>query len=584
MGTRLNRGWVPHDEGSLGQSADRVAAGQLPHRDYDEIYTGGLAYVDALAFRVFGENLVSPRIVVFLVFLLWVPAVFYVVSRLLGPWGSGGVTLLAVSWSLPNYAAAMPSWFNLFLATFGAAALLRFIETDRRRWLFAAGLMAGLSCLVKIIGIYLFAGALLALVAYEQRISAGERRGRAFSGFVTLALAAFGGALWSLVRNRAGASEVASFVLPGVLVAGYLVWSEWSMPRDRFAVRLRRFSHLLGPLFTGLAIPVVLFALPYIWSNALPDLWRGVFVAPTRRFAFATTELPRLGTLTTILVPAGLVLVPPLLGKRVQWWVGGLALLLLPYILWQGHTARGYRETWLSMRWLIPATVLAGVVLLIVRRTTLPEGRRLGVLVLLAVAATCGLVQFPYSSPIYFLYAAPLGALAAAAVVAAWPGTPGLPAAVTLAFYVLFAVRWIHPGFIYDMGLHFSRDGQTAPLALTRGGILVTPDDSATYSQLVAEVETHAGGSRVYATPDCPEVNFLTGTRNPTRTIFDFLDDPVGRTPRILSQLDSDRVKVVVLNSRPGFSGPVPNDLAAALAVRYPHAESIGRFEVRWRE
>src|SRR5262249_49783258 len=80
------------------------------------------------------------------------------------------------------------------------------------------------------------------------------------------------------------------------------------------------------------------------------------------------------------------------------------------------------------------------------------------VLTVLAVTAVCSLVQFPYSSPIYFLYAAPLGALAAAAVVAVLPGAPGLPAAATLAFYVLFAVKWIHPGFIYDMGLHYSHD------------------------------------------------------------------------------------------------------------------------------
>lgn len=179
VGTRLTRGWVPHDEGALGQSADRVAAGQLPHRDYDEIYTGGLAYLDALAFRVFGENLVSPRIALFLVFLLWVPAVFYIASRFLGPWGSGGLTLLAVSWSLPNYAAAMPSWFNLFFATFGAAALLRFAETDRRGWLFTAGLSAGLSCVIKIIGIYFLAGALLAVVGFEQRSAATDRPGGA---------------------------------------------------------------------------------------------------------------------------------------------------------------------------------------------------------------------------------------------------------------------------------------------------------------------------------------------------------------------------------------------------------------------
>ncbi len=35
LGSRLTRGWVPHDEGTLAESAVRVQAGELPHRDYD---------------------------------------------------------------------------------------------------------------------------------------------------------------------------------------------------------------------------------------------------------------------------------------------------------------------------------------------------------------------------------------------------------------------------------------------------------------------------------------------------------------------------------------------------------------------
>lgn len=362
------------------------------------------------------------------------------------------------------------------------------------------------------------------------------------------------------------------------------MWAEWSVPRDRLLERLRRLSDLVGPLLAGVALPIVIFALPYILRDALPDLWRGVFVTPTRRFAFATTELPRLGTLTAVLVPAAVLILPPLLGKRVQWWVGGVALALLPYILWQGHTARGYRETWFSMRWLIPAAVLGGVALLYARRGAIPEERRRQVLALLAVAATCGLVQFPYSSPIYFLYAAPLGALAAAAVVTTVPGAPGLPAAATLAFYLLFAVRWINPGFIYDMGLHYSRDTQTVLLAVDRGGLLVNAQDVDVYSRLVATVRSQARGPWVYATPDCPEVPYLTGLRNPTRTLFDFFDDPAGRTARILSLLDRDSVRVAVINLTPGFSGPPPSDLEAGLERRFPNRITIGHFDVRWRE
>ena len=62
VGVHIGRGWVPADDGTLSQSALRVLHGQLPHRDFGEIYTGGLSFIHALAFRAFGVNLMSLRI------------------------------------------------------------------------------------------------------------------------------------------------------------------------------------------------------------------------------------------------------------------------------------------------------------------------------------------------------------------------------------------------------------------------------------------------------------------------------------------------------------------------------------------
>ena len=159
----LAQGWIPFDDGTVGQSAERILLGQLPHRDFDELYTGGLAWVNAAAFRLLGTSLWTTRLVLFVVFIAWVPAVYYSASRLARPLAAGGITLLAVAWSLPNYIAAMASWYCLFLATFGLAALFRYLEDDRDRWLVLAGLAGGLSFLVKIVGLYYVAGVLLFL-------------------------------------------------------------------------------------------------------------------------------------------------------------------------------------------------------------------------------------------------------------------------------------------------------------------------------------------------------------------------------------------------------------------------------------
>ena len=57
----LDRGWTPHDDGMLGQTAERIRLGQLPHRDFEELYTGALGLWHALAQRVFGTTMMAPR-------------------------------------------------------------------------------------------------------------------------------------------------------------------------------------------------------------------------------------------------------------------------------------------------------------------------------------------------------------------------------------------------------------------------------------------------------------------------------------------------------------------------------------------
>jgi hypothetical protein len=69
------------------------------------------------------------RWVLFVFFLSWVPAVFAIAREFCAPWPAAGITVLSVLWSVPNYPAAMPSWYCLFFATFGVLALLRYLCT-----------------------------------------------------------------------------------------------------------------------------------------------------------------------------------------------------------------------------------------------------------------------------------------------------------------------------------------------------------------------------------------------------------------------------------------------------------------------
>jgi hypothetical protein len=134
------------------------------------------------------------------------------------------------------------------------------------------------------------------------------------------------------------------------------------------------------------------------------------------------------------------------------------------------------------------------------------------------------------------------------------------------------------------MGFDYLPDDQTEVLVLDRGGIRVNARTKQQYEQLVATLRRQASNGFTYATPDCPEVYFLAGLTNPTRTIFEFLNDSPDRTARVLEALDRHQVRAVVLNREPQFSGAPPLELRTALAERFPHAVVIGKFEVRWTE
>ena len=152
---RLNQGWFSHDDGSLAQSAERILAGELPHRDFAELYTGLLSFLNAAVFAAFGHNIINLRIPLLVLFLAFAGVYFALARRLVRPIWAYAATLFAVVWSVPVYPAPLPSWYGLFLATFALYAMVRFVESGNRGWLVAAGVCTGVSIAVKIVGVYL---------------------------------------------------------------------------------------------------------------------------------------------------------------------------------------------------------------------------------------------------------------------------------------------------------------------------------------------------------------------------------------------------------------------------------------------
>ena len=586
----LDRGWVPHDEGAIAQSAQRTLAGQLPHRDFNELYTGGLSYLNAASFRLFGENLLAPRIVLYLFFLAWLPVVYQVARRFSTAAGAAALTLLAAVWSVPNYSAALPSWYNLFFATFGLAAVLRFLDTSDRRWLFVAGICCGVSFLFKLSGIYFAAGVVLFLVFLEQDWGRDDPRGQrpqagVYSAFVVFGMSAFVVGIMLILRHHGRAVVLVEYLVPALALACLCVLREFAGVPGRPARRFSTFFRLLLPFALGAVLPILLFLIPYIRAGALQDFIAGVFILPGRRLDFASRQPVgfSLHMILTTVVVTGLMAAAYRNRLRALWVQLAVAVLLVTAFILSKTHPKVFVSLWAPLLLLIPLSTLAAVWILMNPRV--PPLSRRQVMLLVSVTATCTLIQFPFSARIYFCYIAPLLALSLGALFSV-PARVSRPVlGMLLAFYFAFAVFRVTPSFLHAMAYFYQPDPETEPLRLPRaGGLRIDRPRAIEYERLIPEIQAHAGpGEYIYAGPDCPEVYFLAGKRNPTRTMFEFLEDPGEQTARVLRAIDTHQVEAVVVYSSPEFSRPLPPELLAALREHFPQAERIGQFEVRWR-
>lgn len=592
VGWHLFRGWMPYDDGMLGQTAERVIHGELPHRDFDDVYTGGLAFLNAAAFQLFGTALSSLRLPLFAMFVAWVPTVNYVASRLVRPAAAAAVTLLAVIWSLPNYTAAMPSWYNLFLATFGVAALFRHLEDGNRRWLFAAGAAGGLSLLIKVIGLYYVAGVLLFLVFRAHALARASepkdaRRGNAYALFVSVALSLFLASLLVIVRREAHAPELVQFVLPAALLALLLARDEWMLPAGPSAARFRQLARLLGPFVAGIALPVALFLIPYALSGSIPALLHGVFVLPMKRFGFAVVNALPLWTMLACIPLGVLAVVTRLHHERARRWTAiVLAPALMAILVLSVMTMPAHHAVWYSVQNLLPILAVTGVVVLWRERAADLEHPllRQQLVALLSVTALCSLVQFPFFVPIYFCYVAPLVVLTAVVLFRYLRTSARAVPAMLLGFYALFGILEVNTATLYTMGAFYSTYLPTRQLRLVRGGIEVPTPHADVYERVIPLLRARARGGYTWASPDSPEIYFLSGLRNPTRTLYDFFDDTTDHTARILRTLERHGVTAIVMNHQAPFSPQFSDDMVDSLEARYPHSMNVANFHLRWRE
>ena len=278
-----------------------------------------------------------------------------------------------------------------------------------------------------------------------------------------------------------------------------------------------------------------------------------MFIAPQQRLSAASAELPPWLTVLP-LVPYALILVAGGLARRIRFGQAAIVVFVawLVFLLASSRRPEAYQMLWNLGRHLNTAAVVAGVLLLARGATSMAPNTRGQLLLVVAVAAFGSLIEFPFAVAIYFCYTAPLVALTVNAVVGSERSAPRLPHLAVAAVLTIFAVARLNTGFIFNLGQQSDRY-QVVPSKMRRIGLRVTADDRFVYQKLLGLILSHGAGRYVYAAPDCPEVYFISGMANPTRTFYETFDQRPMTAAAVLKLIEEHGITVVVINTHAGI-------------------------------
>lgn len=566
LSLHLFQNWVSFVEGQLGLSAELVRHGQWPHRDFNDVYSGGLALLDAGAQRLFGDDLLALRIPLAIATILWIAVLAACLRRFVPPAAAAGLALVGYLWGPPLYTAAMPTWYLLFFATGAAWCLLKWNESEDPRWWGAAGACIGLALFFKINALFLLAGAGCVLLTDDRH------RGGLLGGTLVLlgvlgAVVVVGSGWWWPFAARL----LVPLVIVAVVAIAHAARAQRAAPGA-----LRPMLVAGGWLALGVAAIVVPWFLVYLLGGGFDRLLEGLFILPFKRPANAAL-LPQSFQLLDLLPIVALPLVLGIRWPRVWGWFVAAAIVALTCYAVDAaglHAAVTVRFVWRVVRgW----GILAPLAVAAVRwRERGPRARP--ILIVGWVAVWCALWQYPFAAPNYLAYVAPLLLLAGVAAASRYASRPvGAAVAVSLALWTV-AINHGQPLSL----LGYSRATPPPPLMpldVPHGGGLLIPAYDAGVMHATVDLLQRWKVRSIVAGPDAPAVYYFGGFPTPDREMYEFL------APRWSATVLAERIRAhdpdaVVLNAGASFS-PIPVDSVPLLLGRVALADTtIGPFRL----
>lgn len=272
------------DEGFLYGLAERVLAGEIPHRDFREIYGPGSHWLTAAFLKLAGGRIVGVRMLIAIVKAIAV-ALSYWIGRSVAtrPIALGGTILAIAFWGRAAWKLDTPyaSIYTLVLALGAVAVLIDALRRDDPGRFAMAGVCAGSAVLFKqSIGVMVLYGSGLAVLAAALLTPSGDGPRHRDTRWLLGAWALAAVAVLIPFAGYLNARDYGLHVLP--LHAG-MAMIAWAGIRFGGGAALgTTVSRRLLPLALGAAVPLATTALLYLWWGGLGRLVDDMFVLPGR--------------------------------------------------------------------------------------------------------------------------------------------------------------------------------------------------------------------------------------------------------------------------------------------------------------
>jgi hypothetical protein len=532
-----DRFWWGPDEGAYAHVAERILQGDVLNRDVQDMHAGYINFANALAFRLFGLDLVSLRYPIVLMGIAQALLVF----SLLEPRGriAAVVASLALTaHSFVQFPNPTANWYGLFLAIVVLWMLAR-TDMKQRLALETVGFLLVTTFLFRqLTGVVVAMGAVAWLLT---TLPPSALPGRPWLGRIVLGVMAAG--LGAFLVSK---TDIAGGLLFGLWPLLFLVLAAHASRADDRAV-----LGLIGRLSVGGAV-ALLPLLAYHLAHGSLLTWLDDIVGG----ALALNAMPFTGRL----LHAAMIF---LSGKQLLAFDSVAAVVNGLY--------------WLAV---LALPAVNGVLLL--RNLRNPEAPRDPIL---TFAVFHALVSVFHQIPVYLMFST--GLSLAAFIGAMCPrGRQQSLTAIGLACFAAAVALHYHAAQPATRYVSESVAGLRIPAlvdsALPRVSLRIEPEDAAAHRRIVALVarEVPADGA-ILAVPFEPQLYYLSQRRNPVRfynTAIGLRDEAA--VAATLAILERDPPALLFFRPNDKYNTTLSRALMERLKPSYALIDEIGGLEV----